>query len=139
MTVQFSSYVGVDWSGGGKAHASSTGLAVAEASEAHASLVRWHQKKRSRPELADWLASRLKLDVSPVCIGLDFAFGYPHGAMQGVFGASSWRELADRLYDLFRTHELARDVIIRDQLTAEIQGQWPVSHQRGSDQCPLLS
>jgi len=109
--VRHRSHVGIDWSGGGRASESSRGLAVAEATDENASVVIWHRQRRSRAELVEWLASRLRPGEAPVCIGLDFAFGYPQGAMRAVFGASSWRELADRLRRLFDAHELARDVV----------------------------
>lgn len=125
MAGQFSSYIAVDWSGGGRAHETSPGLAVAEAGTSTASLVRWHQRRRSRVELVEWLAFRLRPNVSPVCVGLDFAFGYPKGAMQSVFGASSWRELADRLLHLSRSCGTARDIAAEINAQPKFKGNGP--------------
>lgn len=125
MRRQFHSFVGVDWSGRGAPEDSNPGLAVAEASGPTATVLKWHARKRSRIELVSWLASRLGPSEHAVCIGLDFAFGFPMGAMKSVFGASEWRELPDRMRALLTDYGTAKSVAVAINADARFRGNGP--------------
>lgn len=95
--MRFDRAVGVDWSGAGTNSTTNRGLAVAEAKQGLVHTVQWATERKSRDRLIAWMVAALRPDEQRTLIGLDFAFGYPFGAMKAVFGASTWREMTDRL------------------------------------------
>jgi precorrin-8X/cobalt-precorrin-8 methylmutase len=121
--LAFDRTIGVDWSGAGSDDASIRGLAAAVGTGSAVETVNW--QRRSRRAVTEWLIEQLRSDAPRTLVGLDFAFGYPEGAMSVVFEAAQWAELPRRMGRLLDAHGTAQAVAAHINGSTRFAGHGP--------------
>jgi hypothetical protein len=110
----FDRYVGIDYSGAGKAHSSLPGLRVyvTTASGLPLELMPPSRPDRdwTRHEVAEWLCAELSKEI-PTIVGIDHGFSFPLAFFDRYFLKHNWSEFLDDFQRHWPTDEASVDAI----------------------------